>query len=97
MPSVTNATIRRLRHANGYLGLRMLNEASDELEAIEGEDRPSAEVMAVRADLFIEAKDWELLLAVSGAMLGRSKRNAGSFRLVDQFGGQALAASIRRL
>jgi hypothetical protein len=42
VPSV--ATARRLRHATGYLGLGMLNEASDELEAIESEDRLSAEV-----------------------------------------------------
>jgi Flp pilus assembly protein TadD len=43
----------------------MLNEASDELESIEGEDRLSAEVMDVRCDLYMEAKDWELLVAVA--------------------------------
>lgn len=65
MPSVSTATVRHLRRANGYIELRMLNEASDELEAIEGEDRLSVEVMAVRADLYMEAKDWELLFAVA--------------------------------
>ena len=63
MPST--ATARRLSHASGYIGLGMLNEASDELEAIEGENRLSAEVMAVRADLYMEAKQWDLLIAVS--------------------------------
>lgn len=47
------ATARRLRLATGHLGLGMLNEASDELEAIEGEDRLSAEVMDVRCDLYL--------------------------------------------
>ena len=65
MPSVSITTARRLSHASGYIGLGMLDEASEELEAIEGEDRLSAEVMKVRADLYMEAKDWELLIAVA--------------------------------
>ena len=65
MPSVSNATARHLRHAAGYLGLGRLNEAAAELEAIEGEDRLSVEVMAVRADLYMEAKQWDPLIAVT--------------------------------
>ena len=58
-------TSRHLQFASGYLALGMLTEASDELEAIESEDRLLPEVMAVRSDLYMEAKQWDLLLAVS--------------------------------
>lgn len=33
------STARRIEHATGLLALGLLNEASDELEAIEGADR----------------------------------------------------------
>ena len=36
-----------------------------ELEAIDGEDRLSQEVMVLRADLYMQAKQWELLVAVA--------------------------------
>lgn len=58
-------TRRHLEFAAGYLELGMVNEAADELEAIAGPDRLSAEVMRMRADLYMEAKQWELLLAVA--------------------------------
>ena len=58
-------TSRRLEHAAGYLALGLVNQASDELEAIEGMDRLSAEVMSARVDLYVTAKQWDLLLAVS--------------------------------
>ena len=61
-------TSRHLQYASGYIALGLLNEASDELEAIEGEDRLLSEVMAVRSDLYMEAKQWDLLLAVSSAL-----------------------------
>jgi hypothetical protein len=56
---------RRLEHTAGYIALGMLDEASDELEAVEGADRLSAVVMAARIDLYVAAKNWDLLLAVS--------------------------------
>jgi tetratricopeptide (TPR) repeat protein len=59
------STRRRIESATGYLALGMLTEASDELEAIEGEDRLLPEVMSMRTDFYIEAKQWDLLLAVS--------------------------------
>lgn len=65
MPSISNATARRIRHASGYLGLGMLHEASEELEAIEGEDRLTTPVMAARADLYMETKQWDLLIGVA--------------------------------
>ena len=61
-------TIRRLGYVAGYLALGMLDEASDELEMIEGDDRMSAEVMRLRVDLYHQAKQWDLLLAVAKAL-----------------------------
>ncbi len=69
MPAVTPATTRRLRHADGYITLGLLTEASDELEAIEGLDRLSPEVMDLRCDLYLAARNWELLLAVSRELI----------------------------
>jgi hypothetical protein len=59
------STRRRLEFASGYLALGMLTEASDELEAIEGGDRLLPEVLAVRSDLHMEARQWDLLLVVA--------------------------------
>jgi hypothetical protein len=58
------STRRRLEFAMGYIGLGLLVEASEELESITGADRLSAETMRVRAELYLGAKNWELLLAV---------------------------------
>ena len=65
-------TRRHLKYASGYLALGMLAEASDELEAIEGEDRLSPEVLFVRSDLYMKAKQWDLLLAVSRELVRKS-------------------------
>jgi hypothetical protein len=65
MHPISKVTARRTGHAIGYLALGLLVDASDELEAIEGPDRLSPEVMRVRCDLYMMAKDWELLLAVA--------------------------------
>ena len=72
MPPVTNATVRHLRHAAGFLGLGMLNEASAELEAIDGDDRLAQEVMVVRSDLYQQTKHWDLLAAVARELTRRS-------------------------
>jgi tetratricopeptide (TPR) repeat protein len=58
-------TSRHLQYARGYIELGMINEASDELEAIEGDDRMTEEVLAVRVDLYSAAKSWELMANVS--------------------------------
>ena len=60
------STTRRLEYASGFIELGLLNEASEELEAIEGADRLSAEVMAVRSDLSLAALVWYLLIAGAG-------------------------------
>ena len=39
----------------------MVNEASDELEAIDWDDRMKSEVLAVRVDLYLTAQNWELM------------------------------------
>lgn len=65
MHPISRDTKRRVEHASGYLAFGLLVEASDELEAIEGPDRLSPEVMSIRCDLYMMAKDWELLLAVA--------------------------------
>jgi tetratricopeptide (TPR) repeat protein len=59
---------RHLEYASGYLALGLLDEASDELEMIEGDDRMSADVMRLRVDLYHQAKQWDLLLAVARAL-----------------------------
>jgi len=61
------STDKRLEYASGFIALGMVDEASDELEAIDYPDRLSAKVLSVRIDLYHEAKDWELLKAVAKA------------------------------
>lgn len=61
-------TPRRLRHADGYTELGMLNEASDELEAIAFEDRLSAPVLTARLKLHMEAEHWETVIGVGSRL-----------------------------
>ncbi len=42
---------RHLEYASGYLSLGMLNEASDELEMIQGDEALSAVVMRLRVSV----------------------------------------------
>ena len=49
-------TSRRLEYAAGYIGLGLLKEAADELEAVEGDDRLSTPVLQIRCALYMEAK-----------------------------------------
>src|ERR1041385_4558461 len=58
-------TRRHIEYASGYLALRMLDEAAEELEKIGFEDRLNADVLAARSDLYMEAKQWDLVIAVS--------------------------------
>lgn len=44
----------------------MIKEAAEELEAIEGDARMSTEVMRVRVDLHMEAKQWDEVVAFAG-------------------------------
>jgi len=54
-------TSRHLQYARGYIDLGMVNEASDELEAIDWDDRMKPEVLVMRVDLYHAAKNWELM------------------------------------
>lgn len=56
----------RLQYAKGYIGLGLIKEASDELRAIAGDDRMSVEVLRVRVDLYMEAKQWEMVVKLAG-------------------------------
>ena len=51
-------TTRHLQYARGFIDLGMVNEASDELEAIDWDDRMNEEVLAVRVDLYHAATNW---------------------------------------
>jgi hypothetical protein len=47
---------RHLEYASGFLALGMLNEASDELEMIQGEAALSADVMRLRVNLYVSVR-----------------------------------------
>jgi predicted Zn-dependent protease len=63
------STRRHLEFASGYLELGMMVEAAEELEAISGEDRLSPAVMRLRSELYMQAKNWDLLLAVARELM----------------------------
>jgi tetratricopeptide (TPR) repeat protein len=54
-----------MRYARGYTELGLLNEAADELEAIEAGERDLPEVLAVRGEYHMAAKHWELLVGIA--------------------------------
>jgi hypothetical protein len=58
-------TRTRLRYANGYLELGMINEAAEEIDYIMGEDRMSLQVMRMRMKMYKQAEYWPALEAVS--------------------------------
>jgi tetratricopeptide (TPR) repeat protein len=62
MPAVSSATARRLRHAEGYLGLGMLGEARTELAALDETARQSRAARVLRSDLHLQAKEWDQLV-----------------------------------
>jgi lipopolysaccharide biosynthesis regulator YciM len=64
-PRSSISTAKRLEYAEGYIGLGLIDEASDELEAIEGEDRMSVDVLRVRIDLYMEAKQWDMVVIMA--------------------------------
>ena len=58
-------TSRKLEYAQGWLELGRLNEAADELESIEGKDRMSTPVLLVRCELYMAAKQWDMVDAMA--------------------------------
>lgn len=58
-------TTTRVSYANGYIELGMLKDASAELDAIDPSERLKDEVLMMRSKLYLEAKNWEVMAAVS--------------------------------
>jgi hypothetical protein len=52
---------RHLQFGGGFIAFGMVNEASDEVEAIDWDDRMKPEVLAMRVDLYHAARNWELI------------------------------------
>jgi tetratricopeptide (TPR) repeat protein len=65
-------TARHVRYAEGYVTLGLLNEASDELEAIDFADRFLPTVLAARVDLHMEAKHWDIVIGVGRELTSRA-------------------------
>lgn len=61
-------TPRRLKYAAAYIELNLLNEASDELEAISFDDRLETPVLCVRLELHTAAKHWDVVAGVGRAL-----------------------------
>lgn len=58
------STRRHVSYARGYLGLEMLRQAAAELDAIAPADQSLPEVLGVRVDLHMAARQWERVVAV---------------------------------
>lgn len=72
-------THKRLDYARGYLALGLVNEATFELEKIEVGDQKLIEVRAVRVELHVAAKQWELVLEIAQPLCGVSPENVGAW------------------
>jgi tetratricopeptide (TPR) repeat protein len=71
-PRSSISTRKRLEYAKGYIGLGLIKEASEELEAIEGAARRSTAVERVRVDLAQAAKQWDLVVNLARQVAGAS-------------------------
>jgi tetratricopeptide (TPR) repeat protein len=60
----------RVRFIEGYLGLGLLRQAAAEVRAFAAKDRMLPAVLAAKADVHLEFKDWEQLIA-TGSELAR--------------------------
>lgn len=67
-------TSRHLEYAQGYLGLGLVNEAADELELIEGKDRMSTPVLLMRCELYMAAKQWDMVDAMAKVVTAREPK-----------------------
>ena len=68
------STTRHLQFATGYIDLGMINEASDDLEAIDWDDRIELKVPAMRMDLDFSAKKWEPMASRGSSQRGQESR-----------------------
>lgn len=68
-------TSTRLSYANGYIDLGMFKEARAELDAIDPADCIQDEVLLLRSRLYMEAKNWEVMAAVSKQLAEQSPQS----------------------
>ena len=61
----------RVRQALGYVGLGLLNEASDAIEAIDFAERFLPEVLAARLELALAAKHWDSAVGLGRELVFR--------------------------
>ena len=69
------STRRRVRYAQGYLGLDMLREARAELDAIPRSDQSHSDVLAMRVDLHLAAREWEVVIEIARGLVDRYPEN----------------------
>lgn len=82
------STARRIEYALGYLKLGLLDQASDELEAVDFADRFTPEVMAARLDLHIAAKHWDIVANYARRLIDLDQDDVGAWI--------ALGCAVRR-
>lgn len=58
----------RVRFIEGYLGLGMLRQAAAEVRAFAAKDRKLPAVLAAKAEVHLESKDWEQLIATGSEL-----------------------------
>lgn len=63
------STLRHLQYASGFIELGMFAEATGELKAIDPADQESPEVLSVRIDLHMHAKQWEMVMKISQELI----------------------------
>lgn len=70
------STERHVSYAMGFLGLRMLDEALGELEAVSFDDRFLPSLLTARIELYTAAQQWDLAEGVARTLLCKQPENA---------------------
>lgn len=71
------STVTRLRYAAGFIDLGLHAEAGAELDAIQTCDQDSSAVLALRAHLCTETRDWAGAAALGATLCHRDPAEAG--------------------
>ena len=69
------STRRHLQYAAGFLDLGMIPDAAKELGAIDRPDRDTPEVLTVRIDLHMHAKQWKSVCTVATKLVRTESGN----------------------
>ena len=72
---VVISTRRHLQYAAGFLDLGMIPDAARELDAIVRADRDTPEVLTVRIDLHMHAKQWKPVCTVAAKLVSAEPGN----------------------